>query len=176
MAFYRDDLTELPRKLALYASEMDAKMLLPGRGTIDYKMLGTPSEQVQELLMSLYLLAYRVKELAEARELPRMDLVENQLADQKQEWHQLIEEWFERRARGTAQAIEPAADLPARLAKLEPHIDEAFARVDQGGLSAQDSENFYRLLSSYRSLSEAVVNHVRIANAFDWPRWQETRF
>ena len=55
-------------------------------------------------------------------------------------------------------------------------MDEAFARVDQGALSAEDRENFYRLLSSYRGLSEAVINHARIADKIDWPRWRETRF
>ncbi len=67
-------------------------------------------------------------------------------------------------------------DLPARLAKLEPHIDEAFARVDQSGLSAEDRENFYILLTSYRRLSEAMVNHARVAAEFDWPLWRQMRF
>ena len=176
MAFYRNDLSELPRKLALYASDMDAKMLLTGRGTIDYRELGSTPEKVQELLLSLYLLSYRIKELIEARERPGMDVVENQLVDEKQEWQQLIEEWFRRRAAGPAQAMELLAELPARLARLEPRIDEAFERIDQGELNAEEREGFYWLLNSYRGLSEAVINHARVAAAFDWPRWQQTRF
>ncbi len=176
MAFYQNDLADLPRKCALYASAYDSFKLVPGSATIDYKTLGTTPDRVQELLMSLYLLAYRVKDLVAARALPRMDAVEKQLMDEKEDWLQLIEEWFRHRAADPTAAMLPIADLPARLAGLEPRIDEAFARVDTGAFSAEDSENFYRLLSSYRSLSEAMANHARIAEEFDWPRWRENRF
>ncbi len=176
MVFYGFDLTESPRKCALYASGMDAKMLMTGRGTIDYSGLGTPPEKTQELVLSLYLLAYRVKELVAARELPRMDVVEDQLRDEKQDWLQLIEDWFRHKADNPEAVMDLTADLPARLTELEPRIEEAFASVDQRAFSAQDSENFYRLLSSYRGLSEAVVNFAQIANTFDFARWRATRF
>ncbi|MDJ0951589.1 MAG: FUSC family protein [Alphaproteobacteria bacterium] len=176
MAFYQNDLADLPRKCALYASAYDSFKLIPGSKTIDYKTLGTTPEQVQELLTSLFMLAYRVKDLVAARALLRMDVVEDQLMEEKQEWLQHIEEWFRRRATDPAKAMEPVADLPAWLNRLEPRIEEAFARVDKRAFSAQDSENFYRLLNSYRGLSEAVVNHARVAEGFDWPRWREMRF
>lgn len=176
MIFYRNDLSELPRKCALYASDIDVKMNLFGRGTVDYRSVGAPRRQVEDLLMSLYLLTYRTKDVLEARELPRMDLAENQLMEAIREWHQLIEEWFRCRAAGTVQAMELVADVPARLAKLGPRVDEAFARIDQGQFSAEDRVNFYRLLNGYRGLSEAVINHARVAETVDWPRWRETRF
>ncbi len=176
MAFYQNDLADLPRKCALYASAYDSFKLVPGSATIDYKTLGTTPDKVQELLMSLYLLAYRVKDLVAARALPRMDAVERQLMDEKEDWLQLIEDWFRGRAANPSRPTEPVADLPARMARLEPRIEEAFARVDTSAFSAEDSENFYRLLSSYRGLSEAMANHARIAQGFDWPRWRENRF
>jgi hypothetical protein len=95
--------------------------------------------------------------------------------DEKREWHQVMQEWFRRRP-GAAQATGPAGDLPARLAKLETRIDEAFARIEEGELSIEDYENFYRRLGSYRGLTEAVNDYARIAAAFDWPRWREMRF
>ena len=176
MIFLRNDLTDYPRKMALYSSDYDSFKLIPEAGTVDLKELGTPPAKAQDLLMSLFLLAYRVKDVVAARELPRMDVVEQAFMDEKLEWHQLIEEWFRRQAGGPGQAMEPATDLLARLARLESRIDETFARVDKGAFSALDSENFYRLLSSYRGLSEAVINHARVAETFDWPRWRETRF
>jgi hypothetical protein len=176
MVFLRNDLSDPPRKMALYSSDYNSFKLIPEAGTIGFKAVGTTKEQVQEMVMSLFVLSYRVKDVVAARELPRMDVVEQALMDEKLEWHQLIEEWFRRQAGGLGQAMEPSADLPARLASLEPRIDEAFARIDKGAFSALDSENFYRLLSSYRGLSEAVINHARVADGFDWPRWRETRF
>ena len=176
MIFAQNDLADLPRKCALYASPRDTAKLVPGAATIDYKTLGTTPDKVEELLMSLFLLAYRVKDLVAARALPRMDAVDRQLLEEREEWLQLIEEWFRRRAADPTAAMEPVADLPARLARLEPRIDEAFARIDTSAFSAEDSENFYRLLSSYRGLSEAMASHARIAAGFDWPRWRENRF
>ena len=176
MDFYQNDLSDLPRKCALYASAYDSFKLIPNSGTIDYKALSTTPEKVQELLMAVYLLSYRVKDLVEARELPRMDEVESELLQGKQEWLELTEEWFRLRAADPAEAMDLTRDLPARLAKLEPHIDEAFARLDQSGLSAEDRENFYILLTSYRRLSEAMVNHARVAAEFDWPLWRQMRF
>ncbi|MDJ0895949.1 MAG: FUSC family protein [Alphaproteobacteria bacterium] len=176
MAFYQNDLSDLPRKCALYASPYDSFKLIPNSKTIDYETVGTPPEKVQELLISLYLLSYRVKDLLAARTLPRMDEVESELLQGKQEWMELTGEWFRLRAADPERAIELTGDMPERLAELEPHIDQAFARVDQSGLSAEDRENFYILLTSYRRLSEAMVNHARIAADFDWPRWREVRF
>ncbi len=176
MVFFQSDLTELPRKAANYTSEYDSFKLVPEAGTINFKELQTSPGQVQELIRSLFLLAYGVKDLIAVRQLPGMVDVEEQLSEATGEWRQLIEEWFRQRAENPKRAMELTADLPARLADLESHIEEAFAQVDRSAFSAQDSEYLYRLLSSYRSLSEAVINHVRIADTFDWPRWRETRF
>ena len=70
----------------------------------------------------------------------------------------------------------PDEDLQAWLAKLETRIDEAFERIEDGELSTEDYENFYQRLGSYRGLTEAVNDYVRVAATFDWPRWQEMRF
>ena len=126
--------------------------------------------------MSLFLLAYRIKDVVAARQLPRMDVIEQAFMDEKLEWHQLVEEWFRRNANGPRRTTEPSEDLASRLAGLEPHIDEAFERIDQTAFSAEDRENFYRLLSAYRGLSEAVINFERVANTINWVRWRETRF
>lgn len=176
MVFFQNDLLDLPRKCALYASPNDSAKMVPGAATINYKALGTTPDKVQELLMSLFLLASRVKDLLAARALPRMDAVEDQLREVRQEWRQLVEEWFRRRAAEPAKAMEPVADLSSRLAGLEARTEEAFAGVDKRAFSLEDGENFYRLLSSYRGLSEAMINHARIVNGFDWPRWREMRF
>ena len=176
MVFYQADLTDLPRRLGLYSSDYDSFKLTPDAGTIDFKVLQTSPGQVQELLKSLYLLAYRVKDLIAVRQLPRMDRVEEQVSEATGEWRQLIDEWFRLRAQNPRRAMALTAGVPARLADLESRIDEAFARVDKTAFSAEDSENFYRLLNSYRGLSAAIINHVRVADGFDWQLWRELRF
>ncbi len=69
-----------------------------------------------------------------------------------------MQEWF-RGQPGAVRAKGPAGDLPARLAKLETRIDEAFARIGEGELSTEDYENFYRRLGNYRGLSEAAIHY-----------------
>jgi uncharacterized membrane protein YccC len=164
-AIYRSDIAALPGKMALYAN------------LIDYKMLpGTTPAQVHELLTSVYALAYRVKALVDAGRVPQADLLEKQLLDEKQAWHKDIQEWLRRQV-GATQATGPlAADLPARLASLESRIGEALDQVGEGALEPGDDENFYRLLGSYRSLSEAANDYARVSDTMDWPRWREMRF
>ena len=169
--FYRYSLLEDAHRLALFAGQVD-----PKTGQTTYKMLrGATPEQVQELVRSVYSLGHKVEALVEAREAWRSDLVDKHLMDEKREWHQVMQEWFRRRP-GAAQATGPAGDLPARLARLETRIDEAFARIGEGEFSTEDYENFYRRLGNYRGLSEAAVDYARIASTFDWPRWREMRF
>ena len=45
-----------------------------------------------------------------------------------------------------------------------------------GELDAQDYENLYRLLGSFRGLSEAGIVFVRIARDVNWGQWREARF
>ena len=71
---------------------------------------------------------------------------------------------------------DPRTNDVARMIEFETRIDEAFARIDEGELSSEDYENFYRRLGHYRGLSEAAVEFARVAETFDWQRWRETRF
>ena len=169
--FYRHSLLVEAQRMALFAGQVS-----PKTGQTTYKMLrGSTPEQVQDLVKSVYALGHRIEALVEAREAWRSNVVDRHVMDEKREWHRVMHEWFRRRP-GAAQATGPAGDLPARLANLETRIDEAFARIDEGELSTEDYENFYRRLGHYRGLSEAAVDFSRVAETFDWPRWRETRF
>lgn len=164
-AVYRGDLAELPRKLAIYAN------------LIDYKLLpGTTREQAQELVVSVYALAYRMQGLVEAGRLPQADLIDKELLDEKQDWHQGIEAWFRRQVGATQPMGPPAIDLPAQLDRLESRIDETLDRVGDEALAPEDYQHFHRLLGSYRSLSEAAVDYARASEEVDWPGWREMRF
>ncbi|MDH3772276.1 MAG: hypothetical protein OET79_14980, partial [Nitrospirota bacterium] len=139
---------------------------------------GNTPEQVQALVTSLQALAYRIKELVEAREYPQADLLVRELLEDVRGWRIAIERLFQHWA--TDPASEPGDDLEARLqtrlAKLEARIEETLGLAEQGQLSDKDYENFYRLLGAFRGLSEAVVEHARLAADIRWARWQEARF
>jgi hypothetical protein len=98
------------------------------------------------------------------------------LLDDLRGWSQVIEERFRRRADPT-EAMTPVADrLAARLVRMEARIGETFAMVGEGVLSTEDYRNFYRLLGSYRGLSEVAISYAQLADGIDWEYWREARF
>jgi hypothetical protein len=166
---YQDDLLELPGKLAECGKQIDY-LTFPDN---------TP-EQVQALVTSLYALAYRLEDLVEARGVPQGEMVQEHLLDDLRAWRQVIEGRFQRRAHDPTLVIEPAVDvrdrLAARLARLEARINETFGKVGESELSTEDYKNLYRLLGSYRGLSEAAIGYAQLAGGINWAQWQEARF
>jgi uncharacterized membrane protein YccC len=166
---YRNDLLELPGKLGAL------------EGQIDYRTFpdNTP-EQVKALVTSMYALTNRIKDLVEARGYPQAEMVREHLLDDLRDWRQIIEGRFQRRAADPTLVIEPAVDvrdrLAARLARLEERIDEKIAQADEGELSTEDYRNLYRLIGSYRGLSEAAIGYAQLADEMNWAQWQESRF
>ncbi len=167
--FYRNDLLELPGKLALCGQK------------IDYRVLpGTTPEQMQALVSSLYVLTFRIKDLVEAGAHPQAELVRELLRYDLQSWHQVIAARFERRADDPTQLIEPNTDvrkrLAERLARLEANIEAIFDQAGKGELSAAEYRSLYRMLGSYRGLSEAAIDSAQLAEGINWAPWHETRF
>ena len=166
---YQNDLLELPGKLAAYGKQ------------IDYRAFpdNTP-EQVQTLVASLYALANQIKDLVEAGDYPQAELVQKRLLDDLRAWHQVIDARLQRRADDPTQYIEPSANvrkrLTDRLAGLEASIEEIFTRSDNGELSTADYDSLYRLLGSYRGLSEAAIDYAQLSDGINWAPWQEARF
>jgi uncharacterized membrane protein YccC len=167
--FYRNDLLEVPRKLAACSRQ------------IDYRAFPDNShEQVRALVASLYAVVYRLKDLAEAQDCPQAESVRKRLLDDLRGWHEVIEARLRRRADDPTQFIEPSADvrerLADRLARLEASIEELFAQTGKGELSTADYKNLYRLLGSYRGLSEAAIGYAQLAEGMNWAQWREARF
>jgi hypothetical protein len=77
-------------------------------------------------------------------------------------------------------ATELNVDIQERLAltltAMETRIDQTLTLAEQGELRPEDYENFYRLMGSYRGLSESVVAHAKLAEGIDWAQWKEERF
>jgi hypothetical protein len=83
-----------------------------------------------------------------------------------QSWRTALGELFQRWAENPT--VEPADDLQERLIKFETRIAQTFAVAGEGQVSDEAYENFYRLLGSYRSLSEAAIGYARLADGFKW--------
>jgi len=167
MMLYQNDLIKLPQKLAMWGGQIDHR-LFPAN---------TP-EQVQTLVNSLHVLAIRIKDLLNARENPQSTLLVRELVDDVKAWRRAIEALFQRWSDNPA--TEPDVDLQEELAlemnAIETRIDQTLTLAEQGELGPKDYENFYRLIGSYRGLSESVVAHAKLAKGLDWRQWKEARF
>ncbi len=167
MMLYQNDIIELPQKLAAWSGQIDHR-LFPGN----------PPEQVQTLVNSLHVLALRIKDLLNARENPQSKLFVRELIDDVRTWRVALEALFQRWSDNPA--TEPDVDLQERLElqlnAMETRIDQTLTLADQGELGPQDYENFYRLIGSYRGLSESVVAHAKLTGSIDWALWKEARF
>ncbi|MEE8326092.1 MAG: FUSC family protein, partial [candidate division NC10 bacterium] len=154
-ALYRNDLLELPQKLAVWGRH------------IDYRTFpdNTP-EQVQALVTNLQALAYRIMELVEAREYPQADFLVRELSDDLRAWRILVESRFQLWTENPAVTIKTGGEvrdrLTARLAKFQTRLDETFRLVGEGELRDEDYENAYRLLGGFRGLSEAMIGYARL--------------
>ena len=169
MILYRNNLLELPEKLAVLGQRIDYR-LLPD---------ATP-EKVQVLVTNLQSLAYRINELMEARESPQSESLVNQYHDDLRAWRMVIQKhcrlWAQDPATATARGIELEKRLAAWLARLEARIDETYRQVTEDELNERDYENFFRYLGSLRNLSEAAIDYAQLAEGVNWTQWQEARF
>ncbi len=169
MALYGGDLLALPAKLDVLGRRIDYAAL-PG---------DTP-EKVEALVANLQAIAYRIKELTEARELPHAEALVREFQDELRAWRLVVQEqvrlWAEDPARAMAPEAERERRLAARMARLDARIEETYRKGETAALSERDYENFFRYLGSLRGLSEAGIGFIRVARTVDWPRWQEARF
>jgi uncharacterized membrane protein YccC len=166
-AYYHNDLLELPEKLAKWEKQ------------IDYRTFpnNTP-EQVQALVTSLQALAYRIKALVDAREHQQAGPLLRLVHDDLRAWRIRVENRFRRWSENPTDM--PEGDLQERLtrklASMEERIKKNAVLATQEDLNEEDYKNFYRLLGSFRSLTESVVGHARLAEQFDFAHWREARF
>jgi hypothetical protein len=66
--------------------------------------------------------------------------------------------------------------LARSMKLLQDRIEVALDGVSEAQVSVRDAEQFYRLLGSYRGLSEALIEYAGCARVVDWDRWREEKF
>jgi hypothetical protein len=169
MALYRNDLLEIPTKLAVLAQR------------IDYRLLsGQLPEQVQKMIVSLQAIAYRIKELAEVRELPQADLLVAAVLDEMREWRLTAQEqlkfWADDTAFAVVQGTAMRDRLVARMSRLEAQIAETIRGVKEGQVNEKELENIYRILGSFKGLTESGIEYSQAAEGINWTMWKEERF
>ena len=152
---YLNDLLGLPPKLA-----MTAKF-------IDYRTFPQiKPEAVQALTTGIEEIALWINLLAETRGSFQGKPLGRQLQEDLRSWRTALEALFH----GWAEhpSAESADDLQQRLTNIETRIAQAFNAAGEGTVSDKAYQNFYRLLGSYRGLSDAAIGYARLAQGFKW--------
>jgi hypothetical protein len=111
-------------------------------------------------------IALKISMLVDARGSIQVEQLQRQLQEDFQSWRTALAALFQRWAENPTD--EPAEDLQERLTKIEARIAQRFTAAGEGRVSDVDYEYFYRLLGSYRDLSEAAIDYARLAHSFKW--------
>jgi uncharacterized membrane protein YccC len=169
MIVYRNDLLEIPAKLAVMGQR------------IDYKLLsGQTPEQVQTLVNSLQAIAYWIKELVEVRDLPHSDLLVKAALEVLREWRLTAQEqlrlWAENPSLAASQGDAIRDRLSARMSTLEEKIGKTFRGLKEEELNQAEIENFYQILGAFRGITESGIDYTRAADKINWALWKEERF
>ncbi len=168
-ALYKNDLLSLSQKLTTFGQQIDSR-----------SFPDNPPEKVQALLDSLSALAFRMKEVVDARKMPQAEFAVRELLDELRAWRLAVKAqihlWVEDPEAAARQATDLQARLNERMEKLEARIEETFQKAGEGDLTAEDHEHLYRLLGSFRGLSEAGLTFIGIARGVNWGQWREARF
>jgi hypothetical protein len=160
---YLNDLLGLPQKLAMTAQFIDYRTFPQNK-----------PEAVQALTTNIEVIADKISMLVKARGSFQVEQLGRQLQEDFRSWRTALEALFQRWAENPT--AEPADGLQERLTKIETRIAQTFAAAGEGQVSDEAYENFYRLLGSYRDLSEAAVGYAQLAHGFKRAQWQEARF
>ena len=168
LGLYRSGLKNIPLRLAQMSQG------------IDFRVLGPESrEHVKSLLASVHALNVRIFALEEAHRHERPGTLTQDLQDDMAGWRhalvKLFRDWSDGSLAETPTDL--AQRLNLRLAKIETRMEEALQSTQEGAGSGNDSYlDAYRLLGSYRGLSEATLVHSEARERIDWSRWREARF
>ncbi|MGI9263331.1 MAG: FUSC family protein, partial [Gammaproteobacteria bacterium] len=166
-AFHTSELSALPGKLAIWAKFID-----PGA------LPGTSAKQVQALVASLRTMTRCIEELLEERAHSQSKILAKALSKDVREWRLAVQAVLRQLSKNPA-AVEQEVlrrKLAETMEHLEKRIIETLDSTPEGHISERDGEKFYRLLGSYRGVSDALVDYAGSAGAIEWRHWHEERF
>ena len=152
---YLNDLSGLPPKLAMTAKFIDYRTFPQNK-----------PEAVQALNATIEVIAIKLSMLVEAHGSFQVEQLGRPLQEDLRSWRTALVALFQGWADNPTAA--PADDLQERLTTFETRIAQTFAAAGGRQVNDETCENFYRLLGSYRGLSEAAVDYARLAHGFNW--------
>jgi len=166
-AFHLREVSTLPDKLIAWGNAIDTKV-----------HSGTSPDQLQTLTTNLQALTYRLQELLEAQSYSQAEFLIQELRIDIQFWqlkmHETLQSLSKDPTSGNMELFRNR--LSKGTEQLEARIKETLNKTIEGQLSMHDGENFYRLLGTYRGMSDALIDYTGSTDDIDWSYWREARF
>jgi hypothetical protein len=167
VAFHARELASLPQKMTGLIPQINPKALP-----------GTSLAQLQDIATSLQSLADRMQGLAEANRYTQSMHLPNKIRHGASDWQITVQNTL------SNLSIDPTSgnkeEFQSRLGEImavvEQRIRHVLDKSGKGQVSAQDGENFYRLLGAYRAVSDALVTYAGSTSRVEWAPWREERF
>jgi uncharacterized membrane protein YccC len=166
-AFHARELSSLPQKMAALIPQISPKALA-----------GTSPAQLQAIVASLQSLADRMQGLAEANRYTRSMHLPKELRPAVSDWQMAVQNTLLNLSGDPTSGNKDAfqSRLSGIMVVLEQRIQLALDNDLAGQISAQDGENFYRLLGAWRGVSEALITYAGSTTPVDWAPWREEHF
>ena len=166
-AFHARELTSLPQKMAGLIPQINPKALP-----------GTSLAQLQDIVTSLQSLADRMQGLAEANRYTQSAHRSNKFRHGVSDWQNTVQNTLSNLSSDptSGNKEEFQSRLGDIMAVVEQRIQHKLDKSGKGQLSAQDGQNFYRLLGAYRAVSDALVTYADNTSRVAWAPWREDRF
>jgi uncharacterized membrane protein YccC len=166
-AFHTREIATLPAKIGSWTPHLESDVLAD-----------TTPEQVQALVSTLQALTYRMQESLAERSGYQAPVLADELRSDVLAWRDGVKKLLLRLSR--VDLLPENEELGTRLARsmelLQDRIEASLDGMSESQLSDREAEQFYRLLGSYRGLSEALIDYAGCAGAIDWDRWREEKF
>jgi uncharacterized membrane protein YccC len=146
---------------------------------IDFKAVSPVTrDQIDNLLVQIHGLKVSIQELEDTHREGLKDQIPLGLREDLAAWRlalaQILQDWSNNVRPDTHEEL--SKKLRSGLEKIEARVEEMFK--SQSGAQANDETllNVYRLLGSYRGLSEALAAYSRASDGINWSRLHEARF
>ena len=160
-AFHMREISSLPTKLGPWSDVLNKKDLT-----------GASPQQITAVITALQGLSYRMQQLVNDRGNPQAPFLVQELRRDVGAWRGKIGAAFQYLT--DKPSVENQNGFHAELTHIMDHmnlrIEETVDKATGNDLSHEDGENFYRLLSAYRGVSDALAVYVASAGAIDWAR------
>jgi uncharacterized membrane protein YccC len=163
----RKDIVSLPVKLRTWSQHINMTTLP-----------ATTNDQMKSIVTTIQTLTDRIQDLLEVSSHPQSDILVRELNEDMNAWKLTLTKTFVNLSNDPAGGHGETYRIRLReiMERMEKRIKETLDHTQDELFTDSESENFYKLLGAYRSVSESMVEYAEKSEGIDWDCLREERF